>query len=118
MKILSSGGDIVDVDEKTTAEDVEKQTALARETDWHPNHNIYCILDENYPNMELFKEIIPFLKESRIFRALTEKHKCYESHVRMFWKSARYDEEEQTIYSTVRMKDEENKDTNVEVTST
>ncbi|MFS8021585.1 hypothetical protein Hanom_Chr16g01429131 [Helianthus anomalus] len=53
----------------------------ARATNFHPNHNIYCIFDANYPNMEQFKEIIPFLKESRICKALTEKHKCYESHV-------------------------------------
>ncbi|KAL9996913.1 hypothetical protein Hdeb2414_s0007g00245301 [Helianthus debilis subsp. tardiflorus] len=87
----------------------------ARATDWHANHNIYCILDENYPNMESFKEIIPFLKESRIFKALTDKHKCYESHVRMFWKSVRYDEQEKTIYSAIRMKDENDKDMDVEV---
>ncbi|MFS7997424.1 hypothetical protein Hanom_Chr12g01141601 [Helianthus anomalus] len=46
----------------------------ARATDWHASHNIYCILDENYPNMEPFKEIIQFLKESRFYKALTEKH--------------------------------------------
>ncbi|KAM0041741.1 hypothetical protein Hdeb2414_s0011g00369831 [Helianthus debilis subsp. tardiflorus] len=86
-----------------------------RATDWHPNHNIYCILDENYANMESFKVIIPFMKESRIFKALTEKHKCYESHVRLFWKSVRYDEEEKTIYSAVQKKDENGKDIDLEV---
>ncbi|KAM0071642.1 hypothetical protein Hdeb2414_s0001g00027601 [Helianthus debilis subsp. tardiflorus] len=87
----------------------------ARATDFHASHNIYCILDENYPNMEPFKEIIPFLKESRIFKALTEKHQCYESHARMFWKFVTYDEEEKTIYSTVKMKDESGKDIDLEV---
>ncbi|MFS7945314.1 hypothetical protein Hanom_Chr06g00522841 [Helianthus anomalus] len=87
----------------------------ARATHWHVNPNIYCILDENYPNIESFKEIIPFLKESRIAKALTEKKKCYESHVRMFWKSVRYDEQEKTIYLAVRMKDENDKDIDVEV---
>ncbi|KAJ0786262.1 hypothetical protein HanOQP8_Chr02g0053341 [Helianthus annuus] len=86
-----------------------------RATDWHASHNIYCILDENYPNMEPFKEIVPFLKESRIYKALTEKHRCYESHVRMFWKSVRYDEEEKTIYSAVKLKDENDKDIDLEV---
>ncbi|KAF5779148.1 hypothetical protein HanRHA438_Chr12g0567281 [Helianthus annuus] len=65
--------------------------------------------------MELFKEIIPFLKESRICKALTKKHKCYESHVRTFWSSVRYEEKEKTIYSAVRMKDEKEKDTDLEV---
>ncbi|KAJ0576072.1 hypothetical protein HanOQP8_Chr05g0182251 [Helianthus annuus] len=87
----------------------------ARSTDWHPTHNIYCILDENYANMEPFKEIVPFLKESRIAKALTEKHKCYESHVRMFWKSVRYHEKEKAIYSAVQKKDENGQDIDVEV---
>ncbi|KAJ0770794.1 hypothetical protein HanPI659440_Chr07g0261741 [Helianthus annuus] len=65
--------------------------------------------------MEPFKEIIPLLKESRIAKALTEKHKCYESHVRMFWKSVRFDEKEKTIYSAVRMKDENDQDIDVDV---
>ncbi|KAJ0832149.1 hypothetical protein HanPSC8_Chr15g0675431 [Helianthus annuus] len=65
--------------------------------------------------MEPFKEIVPFLKESRIAKALTETHKCYESHVRMFWKSMRYDEKEKTIYSAVQKKDENDKDIDVEV---
>ncbi|MFS7904582.1 hypothetical protein Hanom_Chr01g00037811 [Helianthus anomalus] len=56
--------------------------------------------------METFKEIVPFLKESRIAKALTEKHKIYDSHVRMVWKSVRYDENEKTIYSAVQKKDE------------
>ncbi|KAF5813381.1 hypothetical protein HanXRQr2_Chr03g0097651 [Helianthus annuus] len=85
----------------------------ARASDWHPTHNIYCILDENYANMEPFKEIVPFLKESRIAKALTERHKCYEFHVRMFWKSVRYDKKEKTIYSVVQKKDENRKDIDV-----
>ncbi|KAJ0733511.1 hypothetical protein HanPI659440_Chr11g0409081 [Helianthus annuus] len=88
---------------------------ILRATDFHPSHNIYCILDENYPNMEPFKEIIPFLKESRIYKVLTEKHKCYKSHVRTFWSSVRYDDKEMTIYSAVRMKDENGKDIDLEV---
>ncbi|MFS8034015.1 hypothetical protein Hanom_Chr17g01576231 [Helianthus anomalus] len=65
--------------------------------------------------MEPFKAIVPFLKESRIAKALSKKHKCYESHVRMFWKSVRYEESEKTIYSAVRMKDENDQDIDVEV---
>ncbi|KAJ0931163.1 hypothetical protein HanPSC8_Chr04g0158311 [Helianthus annuus] len=87
----------------------------ARASDWHPAHNIYCILDENYENMEPFKDMATFLKDSRIAKALTDRTKRYTSHVRMFWKSARYDEKEKTIYSAVQKKDENDKDIDVEV---
>ncbi|KAJ0579495.1 hypothetical protein HanHA300_Chr04g0118561 [Helianthus annuus] len=87
----------------------------ARSSDFHPKHNLYCILEEDYPNIELFKEVIPFLKKSRICKALTEKHKCYESHVRTFWSAARYDEKDETIYSAFKIKDDKKKDIDLEV---
>ncbi|KAJ0786438.1 hypothetical protein HanOQP8_Chr02g0071191 [Helianthus annuus] len=65
--------------------------------------------------MEPFQFIIPFMKESRIAKALKEKTICYESHLRMFWKSVRYDEKEKTIYSAVQKKDENGQDIDVEV---
>ncbi|KAM0037095.1 hypothetical protein Hdeb2414_s0014g00434261 [Helianthus debilis subsp. tardiflorus] len=64
----------------------------ARASDFHKIHNICCILEANFPNIEPFKDVVPFLRESRIFNALTERHKCYESHVRCFWNAARYEE--------------------------
>ncbi|MFS8021474.1 hypothetical protein Hanom_Chr16g01427781 [Helianthus anomalus] len=73
------------------------------------------LLNLDYPNIEPFKEVIPFLKENRICKALTEKHKCYESPVRTFWSSARYDEKDQTIYSAVKIKDDKKKDIDLEV---
>ncbi|KAM0009318.1 hypothetical protein Hdeb2414_s0009g00307511 [Helianthus debilis subsp. tardiflorus] len=65
--------------------------------------------------MEPFKNIVPFLKESGIAKALTEKHKIYESQVRMFWKSVRYEDSEKTIYTAVQKKDENGQDIDVEV---
>ncbi|KAM0046340.1 hypothetical protein Hdeb2414_s0009g00315041 [Helianthus debilis subsp. tardiflorus] len=62
-----------------------------------------------------FKDIAKFLKDSRIAKALTDRTKVYESHVRMFWKSVRYEESEKTIYSTVQKKDENDKDIDVNV---
>ncbi|KAJ0680695.1 hypothetical protein HanPI659440_Chr16g0627211 [Helianthus annuus] len=56
-----------------------------------------------------------FLRDSRIAKALTDRTIVYESHVRMFWKSARYNEEEKMIYSIVQKKDENDKDTDVEI---
>ncbi|MFS7964307.1 hypothetical protein Hanom_Chr08g00748691 [Helianthus anomalus] len=72
----------------------------ARASDFHPKHNKYCILEDNFLNIEPFHDVLPFLKESRIYKALTERHKCYESHA---------------IHSAVRIKDDKNKDVDVEV---
>ncbi|KAJ0539810.1 hypothetical protein HanHA300_Chr08g0290711 [Helianthus annuus] len=87
----------------------------ARASDWHHSHNIYCILDENFTNMELFKDVAKFLSESRIAKALTDRTKVYESHVRMFWKTVRYEESEKMIYSVVQKKDENDQDIDIEV---
>ncbi|MFS8018730.1 hypothetical protein Hanom_Chr15g01395431 [Helianthus anomalus] len=81
----------------------------ARASDFHPKHNIYCILEEDFPNIEPFKDV-PFFRESRFFKALTEKHRCYASHVRAFWNAAHYVEAEKAIHSIVKIKDEKNKD--------
>ncbi|MFS7955573.1 hypothetical protein Hanom_Chr07g00644231 [Helianthus anomalus] len=77
-----------------------------RASDFHPKHNIYCILEENIPNIEPFNDVVPFLRESKIFKALTERHKCYGSHVRTFWNATHYEEEDKAIHSTVRIKDD------------
>ncbi|MFS8033743.1 hypothetical protein Hanom_Chr17g01573181 [Helianthus anomalus] len=52
--------------------------------------------------MTPFNDMAKFLSESRIANALTDWTKVYESHVRMFWSSARYEESEKTIYSAVQ----------------
>ncbi|MFS7947287.1 hypothetical protein Hanom_Chr06g00546491 [Helianthus anomalus] len=88
---------------------------LARGSDWHPAHNIYYILDENYMNMEPFKDMATYLKDSKVAKALSDKPKVYTSHVRMFWKSARYDEKEKMIFSAVPKKDDNDKDTDIKV---
>ncbi|MFS7986755.1 hypothetical protein Hanom_Chr11g01014031 [Helianthus anomalus] len=80
----------------------------ARISDFRLRHNIYRILDEDYPNIERFKEV-PFLEDIRIYKALMEKHKCYESHVRTFWSVARYDEKHEGIHSTFKLKDDKKK---------
>ncbi|KAJ0952328.1 hypothetical protein HanPSC8_Chr02g0070991 [Helianthus annuus] len=65
--------------------------------------------------MEPFKDMAKFLRESRIAKALTDKTKIYESHVRMFWSSVRYEESEKMIFSAVQKKDENDQDIDVEV---
>ncbi|KAM0031396.1 hypothetical protein Hdeb2414_s0017g00508321 [Helianthus debilis subsp. tardiflorus] len=87
----------------------------ARTSDFHPKHNIYCILEEDYPNIEPFKDVIPFFRESRIFKALTEKHRCCESHVRTFWNATHYVEAEKEIHSAIKIKDDKNKDVDLPV---
>ncbi|KAF5774427.1 hypothetical protein HanXRQr2_Chr13g0600261 [Helianthus annuus] len=56
-----------------------------------------------------------FLRDSRIAKALSDKTIVYESHVRAFWNTARYDEADKTIHAVVRKKDENDKDIDVEV---
>ncbi|MFS8003856.1 hypothetical protein Hanom_Chr13g01218801 [Helianthus anomalus] len=62
-----------------------------------------------------FKDMAEFLRESRINKALTDQTTVYESHVRMFWKSARYDEDTKMIHLAVQKKDENDKDIDIEV---
>ncbi|KAM0027899.1 hypothetical protein Hdeb2414_s0019g00545681 [Helianthus debilis subsp. tardiflorus] len=73
------------------------------------------MLDEIYTNNTLFKDMAEFLRESRINKASTDQTTVYESHVKMFWKSARYDEKTKTIHSAVQKKDENDKDVDIEV---
>ncbi|MFS7911128.1 hypothetical protein Hanom_Chr02g00114411 [Helianthus anomalus] len=56
-----------------------------------------------------------FLRESRIAKALTDRTIVYESHVRRFWRLARYVDDEKMIYSAVRKKDENGQDKDVEI---
>ncbi|KAJ0789747.1 hypothetical protein HanPI659440_Chr05g0207121 [Helianthus annuus] len=64
--------------------------------------------------MEPFRDMAEFLRESRINKALTDRPIVYESHVRMFWKSARYEESTKMIHSVVQKKDENDKDVDIE----
>ncbi|MFS7944796.1 hypothetical protein Hanom_Chr06g00516481 [Helianthus anomalus] len=61
------------------------------------------------------EEIAKFLRESRIAKALTDQTIVYESHVRRFWNSARYEEKDKMIYSAVRKKDENGQDVDLEI---
>ncbi|MFS7962806.1 hypothetical protein Hanom_Chr08g00730821 [Helianthus anomalus] len=81
----------------------------AKGSDFHNKHNICCILVEKYP----FKEVLKFLRDSRICKALTEKHKCYGSHVRTFWNTAHYVEDEKVIHSAMRIKEDKDKDIDI-----
>ncbi|MFS8023865.1 hypothetical protein Hanom_Chr16g01456531 [Helianthus anomalus] len=65
--------------------------------------------------MTPYKDMEKFLRESRVNKALTDRTIVYESHVRMFWKSVRYDEKEKMIYSALQKKDENDKDVDIEI---
>ncbi|KAF5813886.1 hypothetical protein HanRHA438_Chr03g0114951 [Helianthus annuus] len=65
--------------------------------------------------MGSFVEILKFIEESRICKALTDRNRCYRSHVTVFWNSAHYVEEDKAIHSVVMMKDENDKDIDVAV---
>ncbi|KAM0041264.1 hypothetical protein Hdeb2414_s0011g00364321 [Helianthus debilis subsp. tardiflorus] len=55
-----------------------------------------------------------FLRESRIGKALSDRTVIYESHVRAFWNTARYEESDKMIHSVLRKKDDKGKDIDVE----
>ncbi|MFS7906012.1 hypothetical protein Hanom_Chr01g00054391 [Helianthus anomalus] len=78
-------------------------------------HNIYCLLEKEYTEKLVIEEVSKFLRESRIAKALTDKTIVYESHVRHFWNSARYEEKEKMIYSAVTKKDEKGKKEDLEI---
>ncbi|KAF5766087.1 hypothetical protein HanRHA438_Chr15g0723361 [Helianthus annuus] len=56
-----------------------------------------------------------FLRESRIGKALTDKTIVYKYHVRTFWNTTRYEEDDKMIHSVLRKKDEKGKDIDVEI---
>ncbi|XP_035843268.1 uncharacterized protein LOC118490127 [Helianthus annuus] len=55
------------------------------------------------------------LRKSRIAKALSDTTIVYESHVRRFWDTARFEEKDNKIHAVVKKKDENNKDIDVEV---
>ncbi|MFS7911140.1 hypothetical protein Hanom_Chr02g00114531 [Helianthus anomalus] len=65
--------------------------------------------------MDPFKDVINFIDCSRIKKALTDKHKCYRSHLERFWNIASYDEDSKKIVSALKIKDENKKDKDIEV---
>ncbi|MFS7935564.1 hypothetical protein Hanom_Chr05g00404951 [Helianthus anomalus] len=65
--------------------------------------------------MGSFVEILKFIEDIRIHKALIDQHKYYESHVRAFWNNAHYVEDDKTIQLALKMKDENEKDIDVAV---
>ncbi|MFS8002625.1 putative transcription factor bZIP family [Helianthus anomalus] len=68
-----------------------------------------------FTDKTVVEEIAKFLGESKIAKALTNKTIVYESHVRRFWYSPRYEEEDKMIYSAVRKKDKNGQDVDLEI---
>ncbi|XP_021984965.1 neurofilament medium polypeptide-like [Helianthus annuus] len=97
--------------------DYEKHELMegAKGKDWDKGQNVYCLLDATFTDKTVVEEIAKFLRESRIGKALTDKTIMYESHVRTFWNSARYEEADKMIHSTVRKKDEKGNDIDLEI---
>ncbi|KAM0068489.1 hypothetical protein Hdeb2414_s0002g00073751 [Helianthus debilis subsp. tardiflorus] len=68
-----------------------------------------------FTDKTVVEKITKFLRESKIAKALTDKTIVYESHVRRFWNSARYEEKDKMIYSAVRKKNENGQDVDLEI---
>ncbi|KAL9997420.1 hypothetical protein Hdeb2414_s0626g00926351 [Helianthus debilis subsp. tardiflorus] len=68
-----------------------------------------------FTDKTVVEKITKFLRESKIAKALTDKTIVYESHVRRFWNSGRYEEKDKMIYSAVRKKNENGQDVDLEI---
>ncbi|KAM0040055.1 hypothetical protein Hdeb2414_s0012g00389271 [Helianthus debilis subsp. tardiflorus] len=55
-----------------------------------------------------------FLRESRVAKAISNRTVVYESHVRAFWDTTRFDESDKMIHVVLRKKDQAGKDIDVE----
>ncbi|KAJ0785663.1 hypothetical protein HanOQP8_Chr02g0045791 [Helianthus annuus] len=60
------------------------------------------------------EKMAKFLRESRVAKALSDRTVIYESYVRAFWNTARYEESNKMIHSVLRKKDQKGKDIDVE----
>ncbi|KAJ0646528.1 hypothetical protein HanOQP8_Chr16g0636211 [Helianthus annuus] len=78
-------------------------------------HNVSCAIDAESTTGTVVEKMAEFLRDSRIAKALYDKTVVYESHVRAFWNTARYEEADKTIHAVVRKKDENDKDIDVEI---
>ncbi|KAJ0805026.1 hypothetical protein HanPI659440_Chr02g0044941 [Helianthus annuus] len=77
-------------------------------------HNVFCVIDEANTEKNVVEAMAEFLRKSRVAKALSDRTIIYESHVRAFWNTARYEESDKMIHSILRKKDQKGKDIDVE----
>ncbi|KAJ0681751.1 hypothetical protein HanPI659440_Chr16g0639591 [Helianthus annuus] len=89
----------------------------AKSSNFYSKHNICCTLDKTLSKMEPFEEILDFIDQCQLKKALTDKHKAYRSHIERFWTGAKYEEADKAIHSFARIKEnDEDKDIEVIIT--
>ncbi|KAJ0561313.1 hypothetical protein HanHA300_Chr06g0221491 [Helianthus annuus] len=91
------------------------RTSSGRGKDTDKGHNVPCSIDVESTTGTVVEKMATFLRESRIAKALSDKTVVYESHVRAFWNTARYEATDKTIHAVVKKKDEKEKDIDIEV---
>ncbi|KAJ0794791.1 hypothetical protein HanPI659440_Chr04g0143131 [Helianthus annuus] len=62
----------------------------------------------------MVEKMAKFLRESRVAKALSDRTTIYESHIRAFWNTARFEESDKMIHAVLRKKDQTGKDIDVE----
>ncbi|XP_035834014.1 putative leucine-rich repeat-containing protein DDB_G0290503 [Helianthus annuus] len=112
---LSMVDGIVSVDAETTVDDDDKQSAMGRGRDTNKGHNVPSAIDEVSTKGTEAEKMAECLRKSRIAKALSDTTLVYESHVRRFWDTARFEEKDNKIHAVVKKKDKNNKDIDVEV---
>ncbi|KAF5797263.1 hypothetical protein HanRHA438_Chr08g0373001 [Helianthus annuus] len=99
----------------STHSTITLKISSGRGKDADKGHNVPCAIDAESTTGTVAEKMAEFLRDSRIAKALSDKTVVYESHVRAFWNTARYEEADKTIHAVVRKKDENDKDIDVEV---
>ncbi|KAJ0605700.1 hypothetical protein HanHA300_Chr02g0065931 [Helianthus annuus] len=85
-----------------------------RGKDTYKGHNVSYLIDADSTVGSVVEKMAKFLRESRVAKALSNKTVVYESHVRNFWETARFEESDKLIHEVLRKKDKDGKDIDVE----
>ncbi|MFS7970799.1 hypothetical protein Hanom_Chr09g00825181 [Helianthus anomalus] len=91
------------------------QSILARGKDSDKGHNVPCTIDAETTTGSVVEKMATFLRENRIAKAMSNRTVVYESHVRSFWDTTRFDELDNLIHVDLRKKDKDGKDVDVEI---
>ncbi|MFS7990864.1 hypothetical protein Hanom_Chr11g01063931 [Helianthus anomalus] len=73
-------------------------TSSGRGKDTDKGHNVPCSIDAESTTGTVVEKMATFLRDSRIAKAISDRTVVYESHVRAFWNSARYETTDKSIH--------------------
>ncbi|KAJ0489367.1 hypothetical protein HanHA300_Chr12g0443241 [Helianthus annuus] len=86
-----------------------------RGKDSDKGHNVSYAIDADTTTGTVVEKMAEFLRESRVAKAISNRTVVYESLVRAFWDTARFDESDSMIHVVLKKKDKNGKDEDVEI---